>query len=654
MPTREDLKHYSRLPASTRCHLPTLGGLDVVMPAGTEVLRGKGFRYLPDNNLDQLEYYHADRPGMLHYLVEKIKTGLGKEWLNNFKKNNGRAPQSVLVLLSDNTRPTTTPRLTVRAVLELLQELRSEGLAPKKLTFLTATGTHKPMIEDLHHRDFSRFLGGCSKPRQMEEGKALWEELLLQSRKLHIQKDPATGYPILQHQWDDPRTIIDMNTLMLGKPVQVNRAFMEHELIIIAADIEVHPYMGASGGPYKFCVIGIGGKNNFATHSPEMLSSPRTLPGTFERNNFFHTIKTAACGIFTEAKERGLLKADPISVNLLMDIYHQEEPIPFDLIVGPPAEWEKAALRLFSACRAKLTHPVDGVVLAVDEVKGYELISALRPLCNLLTLNSKENRIFTSPIENRVAVVFNPCLFSQHQSGGVATPATYAHLLMLKALALSRVPIMLAELKGLREVDRVLETMRKHRSEILSRWNSFIEEEFKREGNLGEGGQRTIRLHRILTGFGQVFVGTPNNLPPSFQGKHIPLKGYKKAIDRIYHDHKFRERWEISSSAVSEDKYERDLTFKPVADFINSLSPDITHKLPAAVRSRINLARLSVLGLQAITMGTGEERHIQAGQIITRAMHYHTMVSGREAKLLLIRDMQTLPFRNPQADDALL
>ena len=642
--------------------LDTLGGVKVKVPYGAQVLKGNGFSGIPRERLTEVERFKGDAPALMRYLTDRIKDGLREEWLGRFERENGRPPESVLVVLSDDSRPKTTPRAAVRAMIELSEELQKDGRAPKKITFITGTGTHKPMFQDEKRPDFAKFFGGGGSEKAIAEGKALWDELKAKAGGLGIQIDPKTGYPVFQHEWDNPDTTVNLRSRILGKPVQVNRAFLEHESIIIAADVDTHPYMGASGGPYKFCIIGIGGKNNFSTHSPDMLSAPTTLPGTFQKNDFFKTVKEAAQGIFEEANPkhgRGRLMMQPVTVNVMMDYYQPGGEVPHDLSVGMPQEWERTSQKIFRAYKGGVRGEKDGVVVAVDNVKGYELIAALRPLANTLAVNSESNRLLSDDVEGRVGVVFNPCHFSDKQVGGIATPATYSHLVVLKAIARAELPKIAEDVRDVQELGQAVKVLRRHRDDVLGRWFRYIEDEFNAAGNLGEGGQRTIRLHRILRDFGQVYVGTTNAIPPENAGKPIPLKGYEKAVEAVYHDPTLRQRLGIQGIPADEAELARDLSFRPVADFLNSLSPPVNELLHPEVQKRLGSTRLTVLGLQAVQM-TGdekdpsgklvkshrEERDRQGTGVIEAAAGYRKAVAGSETRFLVMPDMHTLADRN--------
>jgi|GEM_PF-1977544 len=664
--------------------LETLGGLRVEVPAGSEILTGRGFGGVARETLTDVERYYDDRGALNRYLTDRVKEGLRREWLGRFEEANGRAPESVLVILSDDTRPKTTPRVTVKGVIELAEECAGKGRALKKITFITGTGTHKPMYQGGGHNDFTRFLGGGKSAEEIAEGNALWGELDGKADALGITRDPTPGrtcgYPILQHDWRSKETTATMATEIRGRPVQVNDVLLKHESVIIAADVDTHPYMGASGGPYKFCVIGIGGRNNFCTHAPDMLSSPTTLPGTFQNNQFYDAVKDAALGVWDEAHQsrgRGRLLMSPVSVNVLMDYYRGGREVPHDLVIGQPSRWEDASHKIFRAYKGRVERPKDGLIIAVDDVKGYELIAALRPVANTLAVNGPANKLLTDDVEGRVGVVFNPCRFSMDQIGGLATAATYTHLVVLKELMRERLPQIIGDLRDLRDVRAVVEKLREHRRGILGYrlgeqagwsggWIKYIDDEFQAEGNLGEGGQRTIRLHRILSEFGQVFVGTTNRDEEGVSGQSMVvaggknyLKGYDRTIERVHLDPGLRERLGLSGE-VDEAELSRDLSFKPVVEFLNSLSPSLNDHLHPDVARQFGGVSLTALGLQAyqlsgdeVDRNTGalirshrQQRDAQAAEVIRKAVEYRQVVSGSDPKFLVMPDMHTLADRN--------
>ncbi len=164
------------------------------------------------------------------------------------------ASKKVLIIIPDNTRTLPMPTFfeTISA------HLASRAVA---LTFLIALGTHPPLSE---------------------------EEL-----RVHLGprfRDFANVH-ILQHEWDNPGALSQVGTISRAEieeisggllseevPVTINRAVLEHDLVIILGPVFPHEVVGFSAG-HKYFFPGVSG-SEMVHHSHwlgALITSPKTI-----------------------------------------------------------------------------------------------------------------------------------------------------------------------------------------------------------------------------------------------------------------------------------------------------------------------------------------------------------------------------------------
>ena len=135
----------------------------------------------------------------------------------------------LLLLVDDITRPT-----PVKEILPvLLEELEAEqkGLS---VTILIALGTHRKMTPE----EIDRKIGAEIRHR----------------------------YPVVNHEWDNERALVDLGTTTNGTPIKVNRLIQEADLCVGIGIIVPHNLAGWSGGG-KIVQPGICGKETtYRTH----------------------------------------------------------------------------------------------------------------------------------------------------------------------------------------------------------------------------------------------------------------------------------------------------------------------------------------------------------------------------------------------------
>ncbi len=137
--------------------------------------------------------------------------------------------QDLVILVDDLTRPTPIDFLLPIVLDELEAEARH-----LHVTILVALGTHRKMT-----------------PAEIEK---------------KVGKDMVARYPVLNHEWEDERALVDLGVTPNGTPIKVNRLVMESDVCIGISNIVPHNLAGWSGGA-KIVQPGICGKETtYRTH----------------------------------------------------------------------------------------------------------------------------------------------------------------------------------------------------------------------------------------------------------------------------------------------------------------------------------------------------------------------------------------------------
>jgi nickel-dependent lactate racemase len=145
---------------------------------------------------------------------------------------------TVAVVFSDLTRPMPNDRVLP----PLLEELSLAGVPDDRVVLINALGTHRAQTED----ELRRMLGDGVVDR----------------------------YRVVQHDaWDDGQ-MVEVARNRAGRPVRVNRAYMEASVRILTGFIEPHLFAGFSGGP-KAVLPGIADVESILdNHGPAMIADP--------------------------------------------------------------------------------------------------------------------------------------------------------------------------------------------------------------------------------------------------------------------------------------------------------------------------------------------------------------------------------------------
>lgn len=135
----------------------------------------------------------------------------------------------VLIITDDNTR--TTPLHLIVPV--LIDKLLAAGVVRENIKILIALGTHRPMTE----REIADKFG-----------------------------DIYGKFPIVNHNWRDLDTLVDVGTTTRGTPIVVNKEIVEADFVIGIGHIVPHRVAGFSGGS-KIIQPGVcGGETTGKTH----------------------------------------------------------------------------------------------------------------------------------------------------------------------------------------------------------------------------------------------------------------------------------------------------------------------------------------------------------------------------------------------------
>jgi len=158
----------------------------------------------------------------------------------------------VTIVASDITRPCPSSKVLP----PLLSELRDAGVGREDVTILLATGTHR----------------GHSAEERVE---LLGPEIVRE-------------YRVIDHDCNDRSSLQYVGTTRRGTEVRLNRRYLEADVKIAIANVELHYFAGYSGGP-KSIIPGIAAFETInRCHS--MMVEPKATSGAAEGNPVFEDI----------------------------------------------------------------------------------------------------------------------------------------------------------------------------------------------------------------------------------------------------------------------------------------------------------------------------------------------------------------------------
>jgi len=162
-----------------------------------------------------------------------------------------RGRKDAVIVISDITRY--IPYHTFLPL--MLSELEVGGIKPGRVSFLVATGCHRPATLE----EINKILG----------------------------KEIARRYRVLNHGAFDHDGLVHLGKTRKGTPIWVNKFYVRSDLKILTGLIEPHFMGGFSGGRKAICP-GISGYDTVKiVHSPRFLESVNARNGVL-RNNPFH------------------------------------------------------------------------------------------------------------------------------------------------------------------------------------------------------------------------------------------------------------------------------------------------------------------------------------------------------------------------------
>ncbi|MCL6591500.1 MAG: nickel-dependent lactate racemase [Firmicutes bacterium] len=138
--------------------------------------------------------------------------------------------RNAVIMVPDRTRPAPLDIILP----QVLQELAAGGIGPESVTILIGLGTHRAMTTP----EIEEYLGA----------------------------DLVRQVKVLNHEWWDPRQLIDLGRTRSGIPIQINRVVYEADLKIALGGVKPHRAAGWSGGA-KMIQPGVSGpETTGATH----------------------------------------------------------------------------------------------------------------------------------------------------------------------------------------------------------------------------------------------------------------------------------------------------------------------------------------------------------------------------------------------------
>ena len=177
-------------------------------------------------------------------ILEAMNNSIGSPGLTEIIASKEKPVEDLkaVVVISDNTRP--VPYAGESGILmPIIDALIKLGVAPKHITVLVATGTHR----------------------------------VLSQPELESMLDPwifNRAVRVVCHDCKDESNLKFLGTTARGTKVFINRLYIESDVKILTGLVESHFMAGASGGRKAICPGLIGEDSTYIFHGPEFLSSP--------------------------------------------------------------------------------------------------------------------------------------------------------------------------------------------------------------------------------------------------------------------------------------------------------------------------------------------------------------------------------------------
>lgn len=271
-----------------------------------------------------------------------IKNPIGTKPLHEMAKGCSK----VLIVTDDNTRRTPL----IRLIPPVLGELKAAGVANKGITFLIGLGTHRPMNQN--------------------------------EIKIKFGTTVADKYRIINHNWNDPSSLVSLGMCELGFEVIINKLVLEADFIISIGSVVPHATTGFSGGA-KTIMTGICGEKTIEnTHWIALNYSMSEILGNYNNpvreilNNLGRKINLGMIintVLFNNNKIYALVAGDLESahekgVELCREVYGVSIPEVADIVIAEayPADIDlRQAIK--AICAADLVCRHGGVIILPAE-----------------------------------------------------------------------------------------------------------------------------------------------------------------------------------------------------------------------------------------------------------------------------------------------
>jgi nickel-dependent lactate racemase len=243
-----------------------------------------------------------EQASVLHALNNPIGVPALKDWIKSGSR--------VCIVFTDITRATPNDRL----IPWLLQYLAAAP--PHQVTLLNGLGTHRPNT------------------------RAELEKLLT--------PEVVNAYRVLNHEPENPKTLVAFGTTRDGTPALLNRHLVEADVRIITGFIEPHFFAGFSGGP-KGIMPGVAGLDTvMSNHGVRNIADPNSTFGVTDGNPIWEEMRDIALRpgpsfllnvALNERREitgvfaGDLLEAHRAGCEFVRNSAMQPVKVPFDLVV---------------------------------------------------------------------------------------------------------------------------------------------------------------------------------------------------------------------------------------------------------------------------------------------------------------------------------
>ncbi len=177
-----------------------------------------------------------------------LKEPIGAEPLRNMVKPGAK----VTIVTSDVTRPCPSAKLLP----PMLRELEGSGVRREDVTILLGTGTHRAHSA----QEKAQLLG----------------------------REVVEKYRVVDHDCKREESLQFVGTTKVGTRVYFNKLYLEAELKIAVANVELHYFAGYSGGP-KSVLPGVAGFET-VSHCHSMMVDPKATSGVVEGNPVYEDI----------------------------------------------------------------------------------------------------------------------------------------------------------------------------------------------------------------------------------------------------------------------------------------------------------------------------------------------------------------------------